>query len=164
MTRETLEQDINDAILKLVEIVEDTCWNNISENRLFILSEIKNDQHKNFFKQRSDRKRTNDKKQLLPLESAIAQLETIYEDLYEIDLNIYQAKKEMVIIEIQYYLKSSLDKAYFEEVKDNEPMLHCKVGIPPYQKSSSGKYDVNWELGGLRHNWKMFWWRRKSTI
>jgi len=41
-------------------------------------------------------------------------------------------------------------------------MFHCKVAIPPYQKNKSEKYDVNWELGGVRHEWKMFWARRNK--
>ena len=41
-------------------------------------------------------------------------------------------------------------------------MLHCKVTHPSYIKELPNstklekKFDVNWELGGIRHEWKSF--------
>jgi hypothetical protein len=35
-------------------------------------------------------------------------------------------------------------------------MLHCKVGLPHYRKNDNEKFDVNWELGGIRHEWNIF--------
>ena len=69
---------------------------------------------------------------------------------------IYKSKKESTIIEIQYYPKSLLESEFYETVKNNNPMLHCKVGIPNYRKNDREKFDVNWELGGIRHEWNIF--------
>ena len=44
-------------------------------------------------------------------------------------------------------------------------MLHCKIAIPPYQNknidNNKDKFDVNWELGGWRHQWNWFCWRMR---
>ena len=56
-----------------------------------------------------------------------------------------------------------MEISYRSKIKDNDPMLHCKIGIPPYRKDESDKYDVNWELGGFRHRWNMFWWRKNRS-
>ena len=74
---------------------------------------------------------------------------------------IYKSEKENTIIEIQYFPKSSLESDFYETIKYNEPMLHCKIGIPPYVNNKSEKCDVNWELGGMRHELNLFWWRMK---
>ncbi len=161
MIKETLKQEINDATSKLMEMVEVSCWNTISKDRLFILSEIKSHIDKNFSELRIERKRLNKSKLPVSLDEIVTKLGNMYENLYDVNLYVYQAKAKTVIIEIQYFPKSSLNEEFFEKVKNNEPMLHCKVGIPSYRKNESEKYDVNWELGGLRHAWNMFWWRQK---
>lgn len=44
-------------------------------------------------------------------------------------------------------------------------MLHCKISIPPYvKKDKIKKFDINWELGGLRYKWNMFRWKTKYQI
>ncbi len=49
-------------------------------------------------------------------------------------------------------------------------MLHSKVSTPPYASgltnTTKKKFDIHWELGGIRHQWNLFWyWRRyKSKI
>lgn len=35
-------------------------------------------------------------------------------------------------------------------------MLHCKVGLPNYRRNDTDKFDINWELGGIRHEWNSF--------
>jgi replication-associated recombination protein RarA len=161
MTKETLKQDIKIATSKLLKMTEESCWNRISDNCVYIVSEIKASNGKNFFEQRVERKRKNDKKRPKTLEQIIVDLESRYKNLYDVNLYIYHAKKDKTIVEIQYLPKSSLETDYYEKVKDNKPMLHSKIGIPPYRGEKTERYDVNWELGGLRHDWKMFWWKRK---
>jgi hypothetical protein len=160
VTKETINNDISEAVSSLVEMANNSCWNNISKNHLFILSEINQD-GKNFFLQRIERKKLNDKKTPVPLNEIINDLKIIYYDLHLIELYIYLAKKKVTIIEIQYILKSNFEDDFYEKIKDNEPMLHCKIGIPIYHQDKSNKYDINWELGGFRDNWKMFWYRLK---
>ena len=132
-------------------MAKNSCWNKISDNASYIISEIKND-----VPNRTERKKANDKKKPKPLEKITTELKAFYENLYDINLYIFKSEKESTIIEIQYYPKSSLESDFYETVKSNEPMLHCKIGLPHYRKNDTEKFDVNWELGGIRHEWNNF--------
>lgn len=162
MTKENLHNDLAEATKKLLEMARDYSWNTISNNCLYIISEIKESNGKNFFEQRRIRKKENRNKEPKPLQIVAAELEGIYENLYDVVLYVYHSTSKQTVVEIQHYPKSSLDKDYLEKVKDNDPMLHCKVAIPPYSNDNKSKIDINWELGGLRHEWKMFWWKKKT--
>ncbi len=160
MTSETLETDIKEMTDKLIQLARDHCWNEISDNCLYILSEIKDDGHENLFEQRANRIKENKLKEPKSLKEATAALLDIYHKLYDINFYVYKAQKSTTIIEIRYYPKSSLDNEFRETVLDKSPMTHCKVSMPQYADRKSDKFDVNWEFGGLRHQWKMYWWKR----
>lgn len=151
---------MKEATSTLLEMARNSCWNKISGNTSYIISEIINDE-RNFFDKRIERKKANEKKKSKSLEQITAELKDIYENLYDINLYIYKSEKESSIIEIQYYPKSSLESEFYETVKDNDPMLHMKIGIPPYVNNKTEKYDVNWELGGIIYEWNLFWSRLK---
>lgn len=138
------------------------CWNKISNNTNYIISEIVDGE--NFKNKRIERKKSNDKKIPKSLEQISTELKAIYENLYDINLYIYKSNKKNTIIEIQYYPKSSHESDFYETIKDNEPMLHSKVGIPNYRKNESDKIDVNWELGGIRHEWNNFFGQLRYHI
>lgn len=129
-------------------MAKDYCWNEISDNCFFILSEIKSND-KNFLEKRIERKKTNDRKSLKSFEQIVKELNEIYYSLYDVNFYVYKSEKLKTIIEIQYFLKSSLDKEFFEKVKTNEPMIHCKIANPNYQEDSKEKFDINWEHGGF---------------
>lgn len=152
VTKNNLEQVLKEATFTLLEMARNSCWNKISDNASYIISEIKNDE-RNFKIQRIERKKVNDKKKPTSLEQATTELNAIYDNLYDINLEIYKSKKDRTIVEIRYFPKSSLESDFYETVKDNEPMLHCKIGLPNYRKNDAEKFDVNWELGGIRHEW-----------
>jgi len=154
--KENLEQDLKEATSSLLEMARNSCWNKISDNTSFLISEIKND-GTNAFEKRIKRKKENEKKVTKSLEQISTELKTIYKNLYDINLRIYKSKKEYTVIEIQYYPKSSLESDFYETVKYNDPMLHCKIGVPPYKNNKTEKYDVNWELGGMRSKWNLYW-------
>ena len=137
-------------------MARNSCWNKISDNTSYIISEIKNG-----VPNRTERKKANNKKKPKSLGKITTELKAFYENLYDINLYIYKSEKESTIIEIQYYPKSSLESDFFETVKDNEPMLHMKIGIPPLLNNKTEKYDVNWELGGIRYEWNFFWRRMR---
>lgn len=159
MTIDTLDKDLKGLTDDLLEMARNLTWNEISNDCRYILTEIV-DSDKNFFEQRKLRKRLNDSKIPRDLNLIVPDLKTIFENIYDLNLYVYKAKAEQTIIEIQYYPKSNLNKDYLEKVKDNKPMLHCKIATPPYAVDNKVKFDINWELGGLRHEWKMFWWRQ----
>lgn len=160
MKKENLEQNLIDATSSLLEMARNSCWNKISGNTSYLISKIKNDEL-NAFDKRKERKKENEKRITKSLKQISTELKAIYENLYDINLYIYKSEKENTIIEIQYFPKSSLESDFYETIKYNEPMLHCKIGIPPYVNNKSEKYDVNWELGGMRYELNLFWWRMK---
>ncbi len=137
-----------------------SCWNEISDNTSYIITKIIKDD-RNIFDKRIHRQKTIVKKKPKPLNQITHDLFTLYDNLYDIILYVYRSERKRTIIEIQYYPKSSLEPDFFRTVKEKAPMLHSKLGIPPYAIDQSRKYDVNWELGGIRHEWKMFWHRVK---
>ncbi len=155
VTKNNLELNLKEATSSLLEMARNSCWNKISDNTSYIISEIRNDE-RNFFDKRIERKKVNEKKKPKSLEQITAELKDIYEDLYDINLYVYKSRKESTIIEIQYYPKSSLEPDFYETVKENNPMLHCKVGLPNYRRNDTDKFDINWELGGIRHEWNSF--------
>jgi len=161
MDKETFEQNIRDAIPILIKMVKESCWNKMSENYSFILSEINNSEGKSFLEQRIVRCKLNDNKSPKSFEKIIAELNELYSNLYDVNLYIYKAEKRRTIIEIQYFPKTSLDKEYLQQVLFQNPMLHCKISNPPYVSEKKEKFDINWEFGGIRYNWEMFWWKTK---
>lgn len=156
--RKDLRKKTEKAILNLFDLAKQCCWNKISTNCQFIISEIKNLEGGDFLKQRIQQKKINDKKIPVSLNEILYELQNIYESVYDLNFYIYHAKKNTTIIEIQYYSKKSLNKGDFEILRKNQPMFHSKIRNPLYQKKQE-KFDVNWEQGGWRHNWKMFWWK-----
>lgn len=170
MKKENLKPNIQQAIISLIELIEVNCWNNISKNHIFIISEIPNssieENSNNWSKLNAKRRKENQHKIPTTFDEAIVELEKMYENLYDINLYIYQAKKDKTIIEIRYYPKSHLEKDFFETVKNEEPMIHSKLLNPKYRNNSE-KFDVNWEFGGIKYFWKLLWWklriRRKET-
>lgn len=161
MKKTSLNRELEQATLKLLEMARNSCWNKISKNCEFILSEINKDATTNFFEERKLRKNENSNKTPTSLNETVNSLKEIYDNLYDVNLYIFHAKKNKTIIDVRYFLKSRLEHTYQEEAIDKEPMLHCKIGIPPYHIDKENKYDVNWELGGIRDKWNMFLWRSK---
>tara|TARA_R110000751_G_scaffold289097_1_gene395301 strand:+ start:55 stop:609 length:555 start_codon:yes stop_codon:yes gene_type:complete len=165
-----LQEKIRKATSSLIDMAKDMCWNKISENCEYIMSEIDESIGKNFFERAKIRKKINDRKSPKSLSGIVADLTSIYENLYDINLYIYKSLPNKTIIEIRYFLKTSHTDEFYPTIKNNEPMLHCKVGIPPYvakKPNSTEKqelFDVNWQLGGIRHEWKKFWWRAEYRI
>jgi len=161
MKKENLYKDLSDAVQSLLKLARESSFNDISENCTCIISEIKHSD-KNFFDQYKIRKADNDKKKPKLLTDIIVDLETLFPNLYDVNLYVYKADKNSTLIEIQYFPRSSLDIEYQKTSATQETMLHCKVAIPPYASDSKEKFDINWQLGTINHKWKMFWWQRKT--
>lgn len=142
-------------------MARDSSFNNISDNCKFIISEIKNSD-KNFCEQNKISKTDNNKKTPKPLADIIVELEILYPNLYDVNLYIYKAHKNLTIIEIQYFPRSTHEIEYQKLSATQETMIHCKVAIPSYALDNKKKFDINWQLGTINHKWKMFWWQRKT--
>lgn len=115
MTKETLEKEIKQATNLLLEMARKLSYNPISDNYIYILSEIGTIKVKNAFDFVKIRKRVNEKKLGKTLSEVINDLKNIYENLYDINLYIYKSLPKETIIEVQFYPKSSLEKDYFEK-------------------------------------------------
>ncbi|MCR4030441.1 MULTISPECIES: hypothetical protein [Flavobacterium] len=157
-----IEEKIKNLTNQLLELVSLKCRNDVSNNLVFILSNISETDiaGENALVDRHNRNIVNKKKTPKSFNEAVSDLSKIYDSVYDINLHVYKAEKNRTILDIRYFLKSELDTEYLKTVIDNPPMLHCKIALPPYLKENS-KFDVNWELGGIRHHWNLFWYRRK---
>ncbi|MDN3594195.1 hypothetical protein [Zunongwangia endophytica] len=162
MKKANLENKIIDATSSLLDMATDMCWNKISRKCDYIMSEIDNSIGGNLYEQAKIRKKINDKKTPKSVSEIVAELNKLFENLYDINLYIYKSLNNKTIVEIRYFLKTAHTAEFYSTIIDNEPMLHCKVSIPPYvaKKPNSDeiqkKFDVNWELGGIRQEWNKF--------
>lgn len=148
-----LKKHIENSIDDLYRVVGISCWNKVSRNAAFILSDINEFANDDFVIQSKLRNKVNDSKIPISLEEAVELLNKEYHDLYDVNLYVFKAFKNKTIIEIMYFRKSNFEPDYFEVIKNNQPMFHSKVSIPYYARDKE-KFDVNWEYGGIRHLWK----------
>lgn len=148
MEKTALYKELEEATAKLLEMAHDSCWNTISDNCEFILTEINEDKESNYYDERKLSRTENLNKTPTTLKQVVDELQNIYLKLYDVNLFIFHSMKHKTIIDIRYFLKSKLNPDYQQKIKDNRPMLHCKIGIPPYQTNKEAKFDINWELGG----------------
>jgi hypothetical protein len=160
MTKATFEKEIQEAVPKLLAMARELSWNKISGNCKFILTEII-DSNENFHVQRNLRKKENNKKNPLAFAEIIPAVQSLYDNLYDINLHIYRADSELTVIDIRYYLKSSLEHDFRQRIIDNPPMLHCKIVQPPWGASKKQKFNINWEHRRWLISWKLFLVRSK---
>jgi len=154
--RESLKDSINICITNLLGLAKINCWNSISPNLFFILSDFKG---VNSTEHNMSRNRANNSKNLLTLDSAVEILQKEFNDLYDVTLYIFRANTKETILEIQYYRKSNFDADYFAAIKNDPPRFHSKIAMPGYALEGE-KFDVNWESGGgIHHVWRNFLWR-----
>jgi hypothetical protein len=160
MTSATLQNQIEEAIPVLLNIAKELTWNKFSDNYKFILTEIKNNEE-NFHIQRRLAKKENDLKIPVTLQELLPTLENLYDDFYDINLQIYKATKDLTTIDFRYYPRSSLDTDFRQKALHNQPMFHCKVSMPPWLTDKKEKFDINWEHREVLTKWKLFWTRLK---
>jgi hypothetical protein len=163
MTLSTLQTEIEEAVPRLLDIARELTYSEIPNNCKFILSEIK-DNGENFYVQAQMRKTENDKKIPVTLSELFPTLLGLYHNFYDINLHIYKAMKNMTILDLRYYPKSSLDPDYQLKVVDKPPMLHCKVAYPPWLSGKKEKFDINWEHFEGLNRFRLFWLKIKLKI
>lgn len=120
--------------------------NDISDHCLFILSEI-TDEPTNAHQRRRVTKRLNDAKQPLPLADLAPALHQLHGNLHDINLYIYWATREVTIVDVCYYFRSSLAPTYRAQVAELPPMLYMKVATPPWLALAEPlpRFNINWE-------------------
>ena len=142
MTVAELEELIRQYTAYLFSMVQDHCWNKLSGNCVNFLSEISEADSLRPVKMQ---KQTKDGRPLRPIRQIAEDMLAIYDKLYDINLCVHRAEDHRTIIDIRYYPKSSLAKDYRELVRDNPPMWHAKVPLPPGLGQSQQKFDINWD-------------------
>ncbi|CAM1371821.1 hypothetical protein [Tenacibaculum xiamenense] len=153
----SLKTKIEELTQALFELVEETCWNKLSKNMFYFISEIIpfDEEQKNI-----DTKPTPLKSVTLKSLDEIADdLFVLYPNLYDVNFYVYQSFYDKTIIQIKYFPKSSITKNTFRNLETTPPMFHCKISLPVYAKERNKKFDINWEHGGFRHEWNLFWYK-----
>ncbi|WP_326983630.1 hypothetical protein VUJ46_03530 [Chryseobacterium sp. MYb264] len=151
MEREEIPLKFREAILNLLRLAELYCWNKVSLNIQYILSDSSEMKEElSGSEKRRLQNRINSKKIPIDFEKAIKFLRDEFSDLYDVNLYIFKSKKKSTIVDIRYFKKSNLDVDFLQTVKDNSPMLHSKLPLPIYRNDFK-KINVNWESGSLDH-------------
>lgn len=150
------ENEIKKAIPELFKIARSLTWNNLSENYSFIITEVKTS-NETLQEQRKANKKVNDQKTPVSFIELMRTVRTLYPYLYDVNLEIYRAKRNITIIDFRYYPKSSLNQDYKQAISNNPPMLHCKIAHPPAFPENE-KFDINWQhyenMSGLKR-WRL---------
>lgn len=154
MEQEKIRQNIGSATVSLLKMVRESCWNKISDNCLFILTEIQNDDHLDPSNGTKCR-RANDKLVPVFLDEITDKLIVIYPELYDVNLYVHRANIEHTVVNVRFYSKKNLS----DEYQGRLPMVHSKLALPSYIISGK-KFDIHWKFGGVRHQWRHFWEKR----
>ncbi|WDF75808.1 hypothetical protein PQ469_18130 [Mucilaginibacter sp. KACC 22773] len=144
-----MQKHLAEATVSLLGMARDLAWNTISDNCLYIISNLK-EREEEFGVRGKVSKARYDKMEPQYLADIMPQMLTLYPDLYDINLFVYKASNERTIIEIGYYPKSALDEDYRKTIENNPPMLHSKVSQPfYYHLNGKKKFDINWQNNSL---------------
>ena len=146
---------------QLINLVSQLCWNTISNTIKYIVSEIDPTPTIGFSELHRRQRRKLNSRAYQSIELLPPHLMDALEHAYDINLQILRTNKQSTIIDIRYFTKENAGYDEHPVIRTDLPMIHSKVCNPPYSRSSDAKFDVNWELGGLRHKWNMYWWKRK---
>lgn len=154
MDNEILEENIKITTDHLLELVKKNCWNIITNNRYqYILTDVNSLEYINLHELRIIKQKINSKKTPQNLNSIVETLAEFHDDLYDVVLYVFKAKSNKTIIEIEYLKKSDLDPEYYQKIKDNSPMFHAKIIMPPNQNQMV-KFDVNWQNNNVLNSVK----------
>ena len=140
----TLEENIKDTTTSLLNLVDEKCWNKISDNCNYILTNVKKLKYSNFHELRKIKQKINSKKNPQDFNSILKTLSKFESDLFDVVLYIFKADTNQTIIEIEYLRKSDLDFAYYETIKESPTMFHAKISLPTNQNPTK-KFDINWQ-------------------
>jgi hypothetical protein len=101
-SQEILETGIRNSVENILMLAEKYCWNKLSPNLSFILSDFNEFKGNTSFELIKSKREINNKKILQSLETIIEVLKEKYSDLYDVVLYVFESKKEKTIIEIEF--------------------------------------------------------------
>lgn len=143
MYDKSLEENIKITTVSLLKLVEKNCWNKVSNNCLYILTDINELKYSDFYELRKLKQKNNSKKIPQNFNLVVKTLNEYFDDLYDVVLYVFKAESSKTIIEIEYLKKSDLDPKHYQKIKDYSPMFHAKIITPPHQNQLE-KFDINW--------------------
>lgn len=108
-----VEEKLQTLTNELLKLAKQTCWNDISKNLVYILSDISEVEGENYFTQRRNKNKRNKKKTPKSFAESMTKLKDIYDSIYDINLYVYKCEEHRTIIDIRYYPKSKLDADFF---------------------------------------------------
>lgn len=161
MTFEKFRDTITKLSHEVRQMALDSCTNVISDNFVYILSEIDPSPEGNFHDQRRRRIKSNNAKEPVSLNEACSILHPKYTSIFDVNIHIHKAKKNKTVIDIRYLRKNKLDKIQQELEKDNPSMFHAKMTRPPYVYDDNVRFDVNWEHQTFRNRWRIYRAKRR---
>ncbi|QKJ30327.1 hypothetical protein HQ865_11350 [Mucilaginibacter mali] len=161
MTKETLQQDLQDATIALIKLAEELTWNKISRNIGYIITVV--DNRKNSIELYEDVYLSNGKKKPQTLSALIPELEELYLQMY--DVFVYRVLRDETIIEIKYFFREfSQNENHQQIVAKEPPTLHCKILVPYYMYKRQGKFDINWQHNTIEYKWFRFLTKLKYKL
>ena len=144
ITETDLESNLKQSEAKLFEIAKELCFNNLSSNVKYIVTEIKMEIP--LYPLNSPKQKVID---TITFEEGVNKIKEIFQEIYDINLYVHQADKSETIIDIRFFKRNN------KTSKTKGPMLHCKIDLPPYHQDNK-KFDINWQFHNLKHKWNMF--------
>lgn len=154
------KKQVEESIHALLALAGNMVSNKLSNDCRFILTEIKYTSE-NLHAHRKIRKRENDRKTPVSIENILSIVNNLYDEIYDLNFQVYKATKKCTVIEISYFPKSSLEQDYRQKISGNPPMIHCKVAMPPWLSDNKEKFDINWEHQDLLTQMLLLWQRIK---
>ncbi|MGH1364434.1 MAG: hypothetical protein ACRBF0_12820 [Calditrichia bacterium] len=171
MAMHVLERQILVATNQLIDCTRDFCWNTIPNSCAYILSDVTFRDGESLKDSMKRRNKENHKKMPSELTTLLSTLLALYPKIHEINLEIYRVIEEQTIVDIRYILH---DPQYGLREKDHEVDVNWKIPIPPYadkyftslgrEPGGHRKFDVNWQVSGLKHYWRLFWFGMQVRI
>lgn len=131
-----LKRTLNFTLQDLIKMAKEITTNIYSDNFLFVVNEIKN------FERCADGNLKSELNRPMTFDEAVLELLSFYDNIYDINLHVYQATETATIIAIRYYLRTSIDYEHRAKVADLAPMISPKIQLPIYYIKGK-KFDVN---------------------
>lgn len=131
-----LKRTLNFTLQDLIKMAKEITTNIYSDNFLFVVNEIKK------FERCADGNLESELNRPMTFDEAVRKLLSFYDNIYDINLHVYKAIETATIIDIRYYLRTSIDYEHRAKVADLAPMISPKIQLPiDYIKGK--KFDVN---------------------
>ncbi len=157
-----LKYKLHNATIGLLGLAEKLCWNKISPNCVYYLSEDPNDGSDIALDSRVLKKSPKEKLKLQTLDEIMPVLTDLYPDIYDIKLFIRQAYRHYTVIDVRY-IKWDCDYALRNSNGEPLPFIDASIIMPPFYEEGK-KTDVNWQYDTLKHRVELFWWRMKFGL